>query len=981
MPHRRLLYAAHRCGKTSQLVRAAQDALAAGVTPGQILALAPHTAAAAQLREALRAETGLDIPTTTLRRRAIALLEAHSDAAHLPPGWGQSDILSGIDRRLLMRAAWQAAGSTPGSLWRERGDQPGALDWIARLWARWSAWSGTADPDRLTALQPVDPQLAELWQAYLGYLRVCRELRVVAFTEIYSRAGDALRLIGQPESSPRALLLDDLDLCDPDELLFIAALMRADTDVWATVIAAPDMASPLASERFLACWLDRHGFRIDARATHTVDLPRLSLGEYASPDDEAEAIAARIAALPDPTAAAIVAFDPELPSLLRRALSRLGVAAEGQDARDGYALALAPLAAAGLKLLAGQSLTAAESLALATHPAFGLAHADRHIVVEAIRNRQADPFAPDDSRRPDGLSDDGWARLKAARDATAAARESAASPSARLERWLLSLDLVDRAWAQTDAALPDWAAALDRRHWERLMAFLRQSESLRWRLGAPLTATEAVEVWESAQALIEGEGRSADRAVRIWQPDQLGGCAAQYVFVAGLHEGALPQPIPPLPLGDDDSLAAAFGSLPGFVAPQVEDRAAAWTRGTRDLARAIGRAREAAHVSYSRADRDDRRRLPSPILAAYLGIEPDRHGSLLNGAAARGIATESGGAEPSWISRPIIDEFTHGTIVPHESSIVAAEWTDESPYVVSPSAIEDWFACPRRCFYARRLNLYDIASSPRQALGMVVHNAVHRLLLEASVAPVSDARALELLNESWIADTRRWGSRLKAQVFRRLAEHAVLNVARYERERSDDARFAGGELAFRWTLDGADVVVAGRIDRVDVDADGLHVIDYKLGNHNPSINALLGEFRLPVAASETWRPGDIQLPVYALALERGAIEGLMIESAAPVRSVSLLFPLELYDDNGRLRPTARRVIEIIEHTDGCAACEASSSKQAKVGLLCRRQLAAIETRVRAAVAGMRAGQWQPDPRDGARTCASCPFRPICPDPR
>lgn len=980
MPHRRLLYAAHRCGKTSQLARAAQEIIAAGVAPGKILALVPHAPAAAQLRESLRAATGLDIPTATLRRRAIAVLEAHPAAAHLPPGWQPSDILSGIDRRLLMRAAWQEAGSAHGSLWRERGDQPGALDWLARLWDRWSAWSGTANPDRLMALQPADSQLAELWQAYLGYLRICRELQVVAFSEIYSRASDALGLMAQPESSPRALLLDDLDLCDPGELLFIAALMRADADAWGAATAAPDMTGPLASERFLARWLDRHAFRIDAQATYIADPPRLSLGEYASPDDEAEALAARIAALPDPAAAAIIAFDPELPSLLRRALARLGVAAEGQAARDGYALVLAPLAAVGLKLLAGQTLTAAESLALATHPAFGLAHADLHIIAEAIRNRQADPFAPDDSRRPAGLSDDGWARLMAVRDVTHAARESAASPSARLERWLESLDLVDRAWVQTDAALPDWAAAIDRRHWERLMAFLRQSEALRRRLGVPLTAIEAVEVWESAQALIEPEGRSAECAVRIWQPDQLGGCAAHYVFVAGLHEGALPQPIPPLPLGDDDALSAAFGALPGFVAPQVEDRAAAWTRGTRDLARAIARGRAAAHLSYSRADRDDRRRLPSPILAAYLGIETDRHGSLLSGAAAQGVATDSGGAESRGISRQLA-AGAHGPRLAGTPLAAMNAIADESPYVVSPSAIEDWFACPRRCFYARRLNLYDIASSPRQALGMVVHHAVHHLALEASVAPVSDGRALELLNEAWIADTRRWGSRLKAQVFRQLAERAVLHVARYERERSDGARFAGGELAFRWPLDGTDVVVAGRVDRIDVGADGLHVIDYKLGNYNPSINALLGEFRPPVEAAEAWRPGDIQLPVYALALERGAIDTPVAEPGTRVRSVSLLFPLELYDDNGRLRPTARRVIEIIEHADNCAACEASPSKQARLGFLCRRQLTAIEARVRAAVAGMRAGQWQPDPRDGARTCASCPFRPICPEPR
>jgi CRISPR/Cas system-associated exonuclease Cas4 (RecB family) len=38
-------------------------------------------------------------------------------------------------------------------------------------------------------------------------------------------------------------------------------------------------------------------------------------------------------------------------------------------------------------------------------------------------------------------------------------------------------------------------------------------------------------------------------------------------------------------------------------------------------------------------------------------------------------------------------------------------------------------------------------------------------------------------------------------------------------------------------------------------------------------------------------------------------------------------------------------------------------------------------RTLAAIAEMRSGKIDPDPRDGAQTCRSCAFRTICPAPR
>jgi superfamily I DNA/RNA helicase len=975
-----MMCAAHRAGKTRWLAGAAQAALNSGRSAEQILALTVHQPAANVLRETLLATTSQPIATTTLRRRALLILESSPAVAYLPAGWQPTQLLSGIDRRLLIRQAWSSAAANERSLFAQRGSQPGALDWIVRLFDQLSEWCGSADPRRLPALQIADPALAELWRAYQIYLELCRRHGLIAFSEVFNRAIDVLR--AQPPAAPQLLLLDDLDLCRPAELLLLDALIAPTTDVHATATYAPNIGSAAALDRYLARWAARLSFTI-AEEPLTVRPPALSIGEYATPDAEAHAIAQRIAtheltARGQIDAFAIVAFDSELTALLQRVLPQYGLPVEGQDGRDGYALALAPLALAGLKLLAEQPLTLAEIIALLRHPALGLSAADAHSVVEAIQHRRWQPFAETaESSWPPELSAAGRSRLLALRQTTAELRAAELRPSALLRQWLRSLDLDRRAWQQSEQALEPWAVALDRRHWERWIGFVEQSEALREALGAPLTLADALEVLISAQALVEREGRPHDRAVALWQPTTLGGCTAQVVFVAGLHEGALPLPVATLPLTNDDAaLAAAFGALPGFVAPQLADRAAAWQRGAHDLRRAIGRGAAEVHLSYSRSDQQERRRLPSPVLAALIGGQIDRDGRLSAVDESLAIETEPRGADARGARR------TSPALIEPLAQPLPDLTADESPFPVSPSMIEDYFTCPRRCYYARRLDLYDVSSSPRQALGMVTHSALDDLL---RMPDVDDAEqlAVRLVARHWISDDQRWGTRLKQTVFRQLAETAVAHVARAEREASAPAEFVGGELAFRWPLAGSDVIVHGRIDRIDRTAAGLHVIDYKLGQHSPSINALLHEFvepRDPLQAAR-WRPGDIQLPVYALAIEQGEVDGLERLSGERVVSVALIYPLELYGDSGKASAKGRREIELIEHGAPCRACEAPGQARPKVGTLCRSQLAAVERLVRAAVAGMRAGEWPANPREGGRTCAGCVFRPICSDPQ
>jgi hypothetical protein len=188
-------------------------------------------------------------------------------------------------------------------------------------------------------------------------------------------------------------------------------------------------------------------------------------------------------------------------------------------------------------------------------------------------------------------------------------------------------------------------------------------------------------------------------------------------------------------------------------------------------------------------------------------------------------------------------------------------------------------------------------------------------------------------------------------------------------------------VRFAWQL-APDVELSGSIDRIDRGPEGLIVLDYKLGAQSPSIASLLDKFAPPLDAEmlPPWRPSDLQLPLYAMAVEAGTLEDHADLAGERVAEVSLIYPLQLFTERGKLSDKGRRTVRIVEHEDGCVACQAPASGRGP-GTLCRRQLDLIRDRALAAVAGMRRGDADPDPRDGAQTCRSCPFRTICPAPR
>ena len=189
-PTRRLISAHTVAARQHLLVETVAPELADGLDGVRLLALSVNRHAVRGLRNALHTRTGRDLPVADVRRRATALLEQFPAAAGLPSGWSSTDIISALDRHVLMQRAW---AETVGSLYDKYSARPGALDWLTGIFDLFAEWIETTDPRLLAGPAPGDAALAELWAAYRSYLGACRRSQLVAFQEVVPRAVDVLR--------------------------------------------------------------------------------------------------------------------------------------------------------------------------------------------------------------------------------------------------------------------------------------------------------------------------------------------------------------------------------------------------------------------------------------------------------------------------------------------------------------------------------------------------------------------------------------------------------------------------------------------------------------------------------------------------------------------------------------------------------------------------------------------------------------------
>src|SRR6266498_3092190 len=190
----------------------------------------------------------------------------------------------------------------------------------------------------------------------------------------------------------------------------------------------------------------------------------------------------------------------------------------------------------------------------------------------------------------------------------------------------------------------------------------------------------------------------------------------------------------------------------------------------------------------------------------------------------------------------------------HDPAQQSLPGIDSSPVTfLSPSALDKYLHCPRlyRFLYVDGMwNRSRVTAT--QSFGTTIH-AVMREFFRLPVARRSAERLLGLLRDCWVKEGYR--SREELQT---------------EKERAAEV-----DLQASW----GDVVLKGRLDRVDTDRDGgLVVVDYKTGRRPVSQEAADADSALTIYAALAQR--RLHRPVHGLVLDY-VVAGTQVRTERP----------------------------------------------------------------------------------------------------
>jgi ATP-dependent helicase/DNAse subunit B len=470
-------------------------------------------------------------------------------------------------------------------------------------------------------------------------------------------------------------------------------------------------------------------------------------------------------------------------------------------------------------------------------------------------------------------------------------------------------------WRRLDEALHGPERLLDRREfYRRLLALAGQ---------AGLARTP------------RGPGR-----VRVLSAELVRGLEAPYLFVLGLGERSFPRLTAPEPIFDEaerQALRQAGLDLAG-AGDRLPDEMLLFYQ-------VVTRARRRLVLSYPAVDERGQALLPSSFLAALLdcfrpgAIPVERRSMLLERydqdvplspaeyrvqLAVRSDRIHAFGAEPDRMNAVTTNtlpaELAANLAAAAELARQRCRTTEHNPYdglfrdtavigevaalfgpekVFSPTALEDYVACPFRFFLRHVLRLEPL-EEPREEIevtrrGQAFHRALSRLhgqlRAEGTHQPTEavDDLLLDQLQQAVEEYAARASSPASRQLWR-LEGQRLMRVARryrghWEKFREPwlslevaprpaffeidfglpprEGQAPAGPLIIR--ADGIEVRVSGRIDRVDVaeleGGTGFWIIDYKTGRSSHYTSNDLSEFR------------RLQLTLYALAVEEVLLAG------------------------------------------------------------------------------------------------------------
>ncbi len=490
----------------------------------------------------------------------------------------------------------------------------------------------------------------------------------------------------------------------------------------------------------------------------------------------------------------------------------------------------------------------------------------------------------------------------------------------------------------------------------------------------------------SLDALIIGaaddtEAADARRnAVQVMTVHQAKGLEFEVVFCAGFAHGLFPLSVRPHPLLDAGDRAWLEGFKVGFMPAWPSDPDGHLAEEARLAYVAMTRAKRRLYITY--ADSYLRQAGPS----AFLGLAaPEAESLELTRASAR--------LEPGEVLLPREAEvliaaqratLTEATLTRAQALGLDRDFlTDRSagepfePYgsdrnpseVVidhfSPTTLNDYLKCPRLYWYNHHPGLVDEPRSVAMERGGFLHEVLEEFHAhEPEWRPLEPDGQRVWLEEALQRGLDRYLSRMEGVLDRKREERQVRNLL------GNYIRFATGlqrirrlgtlalERRFHLQLDGAEIV--GKIDRVNDVGDGqVEVVDYKTGAGKPMRYAYEAYFGPELH--------DVQLALYYLACRFGFDDDGHPLGFQP-RFLSIWYPKEWVW--GSIR-------EVIFSVGQPAGLKEYREKPLSSDDLERSRAIVID-----AIARIKAGHFEPAPRDLAGTCVSrfsnCPHAAICP---
>ena len=484
-----------------------------------------------------------------------------------------------------------------------------------------------------------------------------------------------------------------------------------------------------------------------------------------------------------------------------------------------------------------------------------------------------------------------------------------------------------------------------------------------------------------AAAADESAAASGRRdAVQVMTVHQAKGLEFEVVFCSGFAHGLFPLPARPHPLLDEQDRAWLEGFKVGFMPSWPSDPDGHLAEEARLAYVAMTRARRRLYVTYADAylrqagpsvfldmaapeaetrslTRGSSRLLPSDVLLpreAEVLLAAHRS-ALTNGVPARAAAF---GLDVGFLIDPESGE-------PFESFGGDRNPTSVQIDHFSPTTLNDYLKCPRLYWYNHHPGLVEEPRSVAMERGGFLHKVLEDFhAKEGEWRPLDSEHQKEWLEAALQGHLESYLIHMEGVLDRKREERQVrsllTNYIRFVTGMQLIRRLRTIDTEIRFSLQLAGSEIVGKIDRVNDVGDGeVEVVDYKTGSGKPMKYAYEAYF-----GPELY---DVQLALYYLACKDGVDEEGKPLGFQP-RFLSLWYPKDWVWGGMR--------------QDIFSVGRAAGLKEYRERLLTTEDLDRSRAIVVDAMARIKAGHFEPAPRELAGTCVtrfgSCPHAAVCP---